>query len=173
MYHSNMGTRGRESLLGEKAYALIAASPWKKNTAIALIAEGLFSVPPAMAVFGNPRLSACGVDPASGGLLQIRTLGVLTLDNAHMLEHLEALAHSLRIPIRYERMEGETTFPSGGLCRIKGNPVIIVNMRAATGEKVRTIAHALRRFDLSRIYMKPALRDFLEKTDSHPQNSNE
>jgi hypothetical protein len=178
MYRSNMGTRGRESLLGGKAYAPIAASPWKKNTAIAPIAEGLFSVPPATAIDSNHHLSECGVDPASGagrraGLLQIRTLGVLTLDNADMLEHLEALAHTLRIPIRYERMEGETTFPSGGLCRIKGNPVIIVNMRAATGEKVRTIAHALRRFDLSRIYLKPALRDLLEKTDSHPQNSEE
>ena len=88
------------------------------------------------------------------------------MDNAGLLEHLEALAHTLGIPIRYERMEGETTFPSGGLCRIKGKHVIIVNESAATGEKVRTIADALRRFDLSEVYLKPALRDFLEKSST-------
>ncbi|MCP4667594.1 MAG: hypothetical protein GY849_14655 [Deltaproteobacteria bacterium] len=81
-----------------------------------------------------------------------------------MLKHLEALAHTLGIPIRYERMEGETTFPSGGLCRIRESHVIIVNERATTREKVRTIADALKRFDLSQVYLKPAMRDFLEKS---------
>ena len=84
-----------------------------------------------------------------------------------MLKHLEALAHTLGIPIRYERMEAETPFPSGGLCRIKGSHVIIVNISVADGEKVRTIADALRRFDLSQVYLKPALRDLLEKSDGH------
>jgi hypothetical protein len=88
-----------------------------------------------------------------------------------MLELLEALAHTMGIPIRYERMEGETSFPSGGLCRIKGDHVIIVNISAAVEEKVRTLANALQRFDLSQVYLKPALRDFLEKSDSHPSNS--
>ncbi len=84
------------------------------------------------------------------------------MDDTAILGHLEALAHALGIPIRYERMEGETAFPSGGLCRIRGNHVIIVNKRTTDGEKVRTIADALRRFDLSRVYLKPVLRDLLE-----------
>jgi hypothetical protein len=84
------------------------------------------------------------------------------LDDTTILGHLEALAHTLEVQIRYESLESETTFPTGGLCRIKDKKYIIVNESASTGEKVRTIAKALRRFDLSRIYLKPALRDFLE-----------
>jgi hypothetical protein len=84
------------------------------------------------------------------------------LDETATLSHLEALAHALGIQIRYECLEGETTFATGGLCRIKDKQVIIVNERAATGEKVKTLAKVLKRFDLSQIYLRPALRDFLE-----------
>ena len=87
------------------------------------------------------------------------------MDDNSILSHLEALAHILEIEIRYEPLESETTFRSGGLCRVRDKRFIIVNERASTGEKVQTIAKALRRFDLSRIYLKPALRDLLE-TDS-------
>jgi hypothetical protein len=86
------------------------------------------------------------------------------LDETVLLSHLEALAHTLGIQIRYESIESETTFPSGGLCRIRDKPVIIVNMKAPVGEKIQTLTQALRRFDLSNIYLKPALRDLLEKT---------
>ena len=84
------------------------------------------------------------------------------MDETAIIGHLEALAHSLGIQIRYEFMEGETVFPSGGLCRIKNKQLIIVNERTTAGEKVQTLATALRRFDLSGIYLKPALRDLLE-----------
>jgi len=84
------------------------------------------------------------------------------LDDTTILGHLEALAHTLEIQVRYEPLESETTFPTGGLCRIKNKKYIIVNESASTGEKVRTLTKALRRFDLSQIYLKPAVRDFLE-----------
>ena len=84
------------------------------------------------------------------------------MDDSAILGHLEALADTLGIQIRYECMEGETAFPSGGLCRIRDKQFIIVNTRATTREKVQTLARAIRRFDLSRIYLRPALRDFLE-----------
>jgi len=84
------------------------------------------------------------------------------LDDTTILGHLEALAHTLEVQVRYEPLEGESAFPSGGLCRIKDKKYIIVNERASTGEKVRTLSKALRRFDLSRVYLRPALRDFLE-----------
>ena len=85
------------------------------------------------------------------------------MDKTAILGHLEALAHSLGIQVRYEGLEGDTAFPPGGLCRIKDKHLIIVNSRATTGEKVQTLARALRRFDFSRIYLKPALRDILEE----------
>lgn len=79
-----------------------------------------------------------------------------------ILDHLEALAHSLGIQVRYERLDSETAFPAGGLCRVKEKQFIIVNSEVTTAEKVRTLTRALRRFDLSALYLKPALRDLLE-----------
>ena len=84
------------------------------------------------------------------------------MDETVILDHLEALAHTLEIEIRYECLESEVTFPSGGLCRLRDKHVIIVNKKAPAGEKAQTLARALRRFDLSKIYIRPALRDFLE-----------
>ena len=78
------------------------------------------------------------------------------------MSHLEALAHSLNIEIRYESMDSETAFSSGGLCRIKDKQYIIVNAKAPTGEKVRILVRALRRFDLSQVYLRPAIRALLE-----------
>jgi len=86
------------------------------------------------------------------------------LDNTTIMGHLETLAHTLEIQIRYEHLGGESAFSSGGLCRIRNKDIIIVNSMATTEEKIQTLAKALRRFDLSQIYLKPALRDFLENT---------
>ncbi len=84
------------------------------------------------------------------------------MDETSVLDHLEALAYSLEIQVRYERLDSETAFPGGGLCRVKGKRYIIVNSGATTAEKVRTLIRALKRFDLSSIYLRPALRDLLE-----------
>ena len=84
------------------------------------------------------------------------------MDETAILGHLEALAHSLGVKIRYECLEGETSFSSGGLCRIGNRHLIIINERAPAGEKIETLGAALRRFDLSQVYLRPVLRDFLE-----------
>ena len=84
------------------------------------------------------------------------------MDETTVLDHLEALAYSLNIQVRYEHLDSETAFPTGGLCRVKDKHFIIVDSGATTAEKVRTLTRALRRFDFSGIYLKPALRDLLE-----------
>ena len=76
--------------------------------------------------------------------------------------HLEALANNLGVEIRYESMEGDNPFSSGGMCRIRDKQVIIINQRAATADKVRTLAKALKCFDLTQIYLRPVLRDLLD-----------
>lgn len=85
------------------------------------------------------------------------------MDEMVILSHLEALAESLEINVRYEDLEGETAFTPGGLCRIKNQYVIFVNDSAPIKEKTQTLAKALRRFDFTRVYVKPALRDLLEQ----------
>jgi len=84
------------------------------------------------------------------------------LDQISILSHLEALAHKLGIEIRYEHLEAETGFMPGGLCRIKGKQVVIINSDSHTEAKVRTLAKALGRFDLGEVYVRPALRELLE-----------
>ena len=84
------------------------------------------------------------------------------MDETAILDHLEALAYSLDIQVRYEHLDSETAFPTGGLCRVKDKRFIIVDSGATTTEKVRTLTRALRRFDFSGVYLKPALRQLLE-----------
>lgn len=87
------------------------------------------------------------------------------MDDKTVLAELEALAHQLRVEIRYEALSGETFF-AGGMCRIRGRPVIIVNKGASLREKTTTLISALGRFDLNGMYLKPALRELLESAQN-------
>lgn len=84
------------------------------------------------------------------------------MDDRTVLGHLEAVAEQLGVEIRYEPMEGETVLSPGGMCRIRGKTVIIVNAKAPLEDQVRTLVKALRRLDLSQIYLRPGIRDLLE-----------
>ena len=85
------------------------------------------------------------------------------LDESILLSHLEKLAHELSIPVRYEPIRGEEISSPGGLCRIKGKYLIIIDTTVSIREKIHTLARALKQFDLSQVYLKPALREFLER----------
>ncbi len=87
------------------------------------------------------------------------------MDEEVLLGLLEDLASGLEMEVRYESMDSEAAFSSGGLCRIRGKPVIIVNRKAALPEKIQILARALNRMDLGPVHMKPALREFLEKME--------
>ena len=84
------------------------------------------------------------------------------MDEDTLLGQLEELAHSLGIEIRDEPLRREGSFFPGGLCRIKGEYVLILNAAAATEDKIQTLAKAVNRFDLSRVYLRPGLREFLD-----------
>jgi len=84
------------------------------------------------------------------------------MDENSILAQLEELAHSLKIEIRYESLKREGDFSAGGLCLLKGEYVLIINSKAATRDKIQTLAKAVNRFDLSQVYLRPGLRDFLD-----------
>jgi hypothetical protein len=86
------------------------------------------------------------------------------VDERTVLGQLENLAESLGLEVRYEGMDGETAFSSGGLCRVKGQYFIIVNKAADPRDKIQTLAGALRRFDLNGVYLKPAVRELIEES---------
>jgi hypothetical protein len=89
--------------------------------------------------------------------------GEAGLDEDTLLGQLEELAHSLGIEIRYEPLKREGSFFPGGLCRVKGEYVLILNAAATTEDKIQTMAKAVNRFDLSGVYLRPGLREFLDK----------
>lgn len=87
------------------------------------------------------------------------------MDDHVVLEQLEEVAKGLELEIRYETMRKEAGYNPGGLCRIRGVPIIIVNRKAPLGDKVQVLASAIKRFDLNGVYLRPGLRDFLESAE--------
>jgi hypothetical protein len=88
------------------------------------------------------------------------------LNQEGLLSQLEELTDSLGVKIRYEKIMKEGSYFSGGLCRIKGEDIIIINSKTATEDKIDILAKALRSFDLSQVFIKPALREFLGQNSS-------
>lgn len=87
-----------------------------------------------------------------------------------LLEQLEELAGKLDLKVRYEQIKKESRFYPGGLCRVKDEEIIIINSKAPLEDKINTFIEALGNFDLSSIFMHPALRD-LFKTESEENTS--
>ena len=81
-----------------------------------------------------------------------------------LFNQLEELAEKLGIAIRYENINVENSPGTGGLCRIKGEYVLILHSRLTVREKIRILTGALRQFDLNEIYVRPVLRELLEKS---------
>ena len=74
---------------------------------------------------------------------------------ADMLRALESVARRLGIPVRSEPF---CTEGRGGLCRVHGETVIVVNASLPVAERVAVLADALAAFDLEGIYVTPVLR---------------
>jgi len=51
----------------------------------------------------------------------------------------------------------------GGLCLLRGVYVLIINSRAAMMDRITTLATALKHFDLDQIYLRPVLRELLDR----------
>jgi hypothetical protein len=83
------------------------------------------------------------------------------LNDDTILSLLEELANNLGIQIRYEHLKKEGSFYPGGLCRIKGENIIIINSKAKADDKIQILARGMKSFDLSQVFIKPALREFL------------
>jgi hypothetical protein len=94
------------------------------------------------------------------------------LDDNAFLKELEELAQSLGMEVRYENLKKEGVFSAGGLCRLKGQYLLIINTRAPVKDKIEALAVAVSRFDLSRLYLKPGLREYLSTfcEPEHPES---
>ncbi|MGV8057894.1 MAG: hypothetical protein AB2L12_07735 [Smithellaceae bacterium] len=79
-----------------------------------------------------------------------------------LLNQLEELAGKLDVLVRDEDINTEESFSTGGLCRVEGKYVLMLNSRSTVKEKNQVMIRALKQFDLSRIYIKPVIRELLE-----------
>ena len=83
------------------------------------------------------------------------------LNDDSILNQLEELAASLQVEVRYEKLKKESSFYPGGLCRIKGENVLIINSLSSPEDRIQTFMKAVKSFDLSRVFIRPALRELI------------
>ncbi len=87
------------------------------------------------------------------------------MDENAIIEQLEELIRSFGVQIRREPMKQDEDLVKvvGGLCLLKGEYVLIVNSRATMMDRIWTLATVLKHFDLDQIYLRPFLRELLDK----------
>ena len=74
----------------------------------------------------------------------------------NILQAFENLVNNLSIDLRYEKGDF-----NGGLCRVPGKNILIVNSRLPMEQKIKLIAAELNSLDLNHIYIRPALRKII------------
>ena len=84
------------------------------------------------------------------------------MDEKILLSYLEGLAEQLGILVRDENINTEESSSTGGLCRVEGKYILLLNSKATVKEKNEVIIKALQQFDLSGMYIKPIIRELLE-----------
>ena len=89
----------------------------------------------------------------------------LSMDDDALIDYLEELAESFGVQIRYEiiKQDEDLSFVVGGLCLLEGKYVLIINPKATTKDKIKTLAMAVKHFDLDQIYVRPILRQLLDR----------
>ncbi len=84
-----------------------------------------------------------------------------------VLGMLESLLDKLGIHVRYEALaEGEgdgTPILRGGLCRLRGSWVVIVDRRLSPRKKCEVFIDALRQTDTSGVFVPPLVRQLIER----------
>ena len=79
---------------------------------------------------------------------------------SELVAALEGLAAELRVPVRQEALPHAAPRgrPQGGLCRVRGQPVIFLDATLSASEKLVILAQALTSLDLRGHELKPAVR---------------
>ena len=84
------------------------------------------------------------------------------VQNEEILGQMEELAENLGITVRYEKIQKESAFFPGGFCRVKGKDLIIINSKASVDDKIEIMGRAFLSFDLSQIFILPAIRELID-----------
>jgi len=79
------------------------------------------------------------------------------MKHEQLIEEFHALAGQLGITIRYEKGDFE-----GGYCILKDQRLLLVNRKLMPARKASVLARALREIGLENVFLKPALREFID-----------
>jgi hypothetical protein len=87
------------------------------------------------------------------------------VDEHTIIDQLEELIERFGVQIRHDAIKQDENSVNviGGLCLLKGKVVLIINSKATIREKIWTLGRALKQFDYEQIYIRPVLRELLEK----------
>jgi hypothetical protein len=87
------------------------------------------------------------------------------MDENTILDQLEELIKRFGVQIRHEaiRQDEDSVHVIGGLCLLRGEYVLIINSKATISDKIWTLGIALKQFDHDQIYIRPVLRELLER----------
>ena len=87
------------------------------------------------------------------------------MDESTIIDQLEKLIERFGVKIRHEtiKQDEDSVKVTGGLCLLKGEYVLIINSQATIRDKINTLGMALKQFDHDQIYMRPVLRELLDR----------
>jgi hypothetical protein len=79
------------------------------------------------------------------------------MKHEELINEFQTLAGQLGITVRYEKGDFE-----GGYCILKDRKLLLVNRRLMPSRKASVLAAALQEIGLENVFLKPALREYIE-----------
>ncbi len=81
---------------------------------------------------------------------------------ARVLAELESLAARMSIAVRAEPFGNGLLRGRGGLCWVRGQPLVVMDATLGTPDRIAILAEALARLDVEDRHTPPAVRDLIE-----------
>lgn len=79
------------------------------------------------------------------------------MKHENIIMELEDVARQLGVTVRYEKGDFE-----GGFCILKDNKILLINKKLAPNRKAAVLAVAMQEIGLENVFLKPALREYIE-----------
>jgi hypothetical protein len=90
------------------------------------------------------------------------------MDARRLIDELSSVALKLGLEVRVEPFATPGR-SAGGLCRIRGRLVVLIDASAGLLEQAASLAEALGTFELEGVYMAPEARRFIEQRREHDE----
>ena len=83
------------------------------------------------------------------------------MDDQHLCDELLQAAGRLGIEVRMEPFETPAVV-GGGLCVVRGEPLVLIDQRAPLADRIGALARALAELESETIYIAPEARELIE-----------